>query len=254
MEVHAHTHTSDPDSHRGRKKWTHYLWEFFMLFLAVTLGFFVENQREHYVEHHREKQFIESLINDIEADTTRLISIIRSRSLRDTSLGTMLHLINSDSASYYTKNIYFIASGISKYVPIQYTPNDGTMQQLKNAGGLRLIRKPWVTDSIVRYDVTARSLQRLGEQEADIVNSYREISVEIFNGLIMDKLSDEDNNAIPIDFNPPLEANYKKYLNVFNYRLVYVRNVNKGYKREARKLLKQAAGLLITLKKEYHLK
>jgi len=41
MEVHAHSHTE-------RKKWTHYFWEFFMLFLAVTLGFLVENQREHY--------------------------------------------------------------------------------------------------------------------------------------------------------------------------------------------------------------
>ena len=32
-----------------------------MLFLAVTLGFFVENQREHYVEHLREKQYAKSL-------------------------------------------------------------------------------------------------------------------------------------------------------------------------------------------------
>jgi hypothetical protein len=45
MEVHHHphlasgeTHTADPDRHRGRKKWTHYFWEFLMLFLAVTLG------------------------------------------------------------------------------------------------------------------------------------------------------------------------------------------------------------------------
>jgi len=50
MEVHAHSHTS-------RKKWTHYFWEFFMLFLAVTLGFLVENQREHYIEHKREKEY-----------------------------------------------------------------------------------------------------------------------------------------------------------------------------------------------------
>ena len=28
MEVHAHSHTA-------RKKWTHYFWEFLMLFLAV---------------------------------------------------------------------------------------------------------------------------------------------------------------------------------------------------------------------------
>ena len=35
MEVHHHSHTSDPDpstssGHRGGKKWTHYLWEFLM--------------------------------------------------------------------------------------------------------------------------------------------------------------------------------------------------------------------------------
>ena len=33
MEVHAHSHTE-------RKKWSHYFWEFLMLFLAVTLWFF----------------------------------------------------------------------------------------------------------------------------------------------------------------------------------------------------------------------
>jgi len=43
MEVHAHTHTA-------RKKWTHYFWEFLMLFLAVFCGFLAENQREHMIE------------------------------------------------------------------------------------------------------------------------------------------------------------------------------------------------------------
>lgn len=51
MEVHTHTE---------RKRWTHYLWEFLMLFLAVTLGFFVENQREHYVEHQRAQVYMQS--------------------------------------------------------------------------------------------------------------------------------------------------------------------------------------------------
>jgi hypothetical protein len=61
MEIHAHTHTE-------RKKWTHYLWEFLMLFLAVFCGFLAENQREHMVEHQREKEFIKSLIVDIQND------------------------------------------------------------------------------------------------------------------------------------------------------------------------------------------
>ena len=49
MEVHAHSHTD-------RKKFTHYLWEFLMLFLAVFCGFLAENYREHIIEHQREKQ------------------------------------------------------------------------------------------------------------------------------------------------------------------------------------------------------
>ena len=43
METHHHTHTP-------RKKWTHYLWEFLMLFLAVFCGFLAEYQLEHKIE------------------------------------------------------------------------------------------------------------------------------------------------------------------------------------------------------------
>ena len=45
-----------------------------MLFLAVTLGFFVENQREHYVENKREKQYIQSFYEDLMADESDLQS------------------------------------------------------------------------------------------------------------------------------------------------------------------------------------
>ena len=47
MEVHHHAHTA-------RKKWTHYFWEFLMLFLAVFCGFLAEYQLEHTIEHNRE--------------------------------------------------------------------------------------------------------------------------------------------------------------------------------------------------------
>jgi hypothetical protein len=58
MDVHQHSHTE-------RKKWTHYLWEFLMLFLAVFCGFLAENQREHLIEHKREKQFIVTMLEDL---------------------------------------------------------------------------------------------------------------------------------------------------------------------------------------------
>jgi hypothetical protein len=39
MEVHAYSHTD-------RNKWTHYFWEFLILFFAVFAGFLAEHQRK----------------------------------------------------------------------------------------------------------------------------------------------------------------------------------------------------------------
>src|SRR6186713_2273400 len=65
MEVHAHTHTA-------RKKWTHYFWEFLMLFLAVFCGFLAEYQLEHKIEKDREKQLMKSLLEDLQKDSASL--------------------------------------------------------------------------------------------------------------------------------------------------------------------------------------
>jgi len=54
----------------SEKKFTHYLWELLMLFLAVFGGFLAENQRNHYVEHQREQQYMHSIIKDLEHDET----------------------------------------------------------------------------------------------------------------------------------------------------------------------------------------
>ena len=50
MEIHKHAHRE-----RHKKNWVDYLSEFFMLFLAVFLGFIAENTREHIVDREREK-------------------------------------------------------------------------------------------------------------------------------------------------------------------------------------------------------
>lgn len=52
MEVHHHPIAIG--SHTARKKWTHYFWEFLMLFLAVFCGFLAEYQLKHKIEKDRE--------------------------------------------------------------------------------------------------------------------------------------------------------------------------------------------------------
>src|SRR6187399_1675899 len=106
MEVHAHTHTA-------RKKWTHYLWEFLMLFLAVFCGFLAENIRERSVEKHREKQFIQSLYNDVKADTASLSRIIASRTAKDQIIDSLFSEMKGPISEKATNQIYFSAITIS---------------------------------------------------------------------------------------------------------------------------------------------
>src|SRR5512144_380423 len=85
MEVHHHSHTE-------RKKWTHYFWEFLMLFLAVFCGFLAENQREHLVEHQREKQYMRTMLEDLQTDTATIKRVYNLAVTQKISLDSLIDL------------------------------------------------------------------------------------------------------------------------------------------------------------------
>src|SRR6185503_8034455 len=114
MEVHDHPHSS-------RKKWTHYFWEFLMLFLAVTLGFFVENQREHYIEHQREVKFVRSLASDLNADIARLNEVIQLRERRFLMLDSFVLLLNKPDAASFGNYLYYYNSFATRTMAFRFT-------------------------------------------------------------------------------------------------------------------------------------
>src|SRR6185503_15814289 len=108
MEVHAHTHTA-------RKKWTHYFWEFLMLFLAVFCGFLAEYQLEHKIEADKEKQFIASMVKEIQSDTAQLHRVLRD-SDRKYALDTLAAILyTGDVKKIDTRNTYYL---YRKYVSL----------------------------------------------------------------------------------------------------------------------------------------
>ncbi len=247
MEVHHHSHTP-------RKKWTHYFWEFLMLFLAVTLGFFVENQREHYIEHQREKQFINSLFNDIRSDTANIAKIIHARTVKELMLDSISNMMNSPRRAYFIKQIYPYAVLIGRTLPYRFVPNDGTMQQLKNSGALRLIRNRAVVDSIAKYDINVRNMLGQYAVEENQIEHYRTAGAKIFDALVFSEMIDENAAIVrPPPDNASLQPYTDRELSEWNYRIYGLNGINKGNRRDLRLLLKQAAGLLELLKKEYHL-
>ena len=255
MEVHAHTHLAPGETHTARKKWTHYLWEFLMLFLAVTLGFLVENQREHYVEHQREKQFIKSLFNDIKSDTANIAKIINARTAKERMLDSLSFMMNSAQPINFSKQVYPYAILIGRTLPYRFVPNDGTMQQLKNSGALRLIRNRTVVDSIAKYDISVRNILGQYAVEENQIEHYRTAAAKIFDALVYNQMIDENSAVVRP---PPDNASFQPYtsreLYEWNYRIYGLNGINKANRRDLRMLLKQANDLLEILKKEYHLK
>lgn len=152
MEIHPHIHTP-------RKKFIHYLWEFFMLFLAVTAGFFVENQRERIVEHKRGMQYIKSFVEDLKIDTAGFSGTINWYNKLQSELDHLYPcynaVIHNQNATDCLKNILDATNGFANLI---YT--DRTLQQLKNAGGLRLLEEE-DADSIIKYDAFLRRVLQI---------------------------------------------------------------------------------------------
>lgn len=143
MEVHAHTHTE-------RKKWTHYLWEFFMLFLAVFCGFLAENQREHFVEHSRERQYMQSLYDDLKQDSIELETAIHRTEINQTYIDSLLLFIHTQKIGSAVPD-HFVKLDSQALVRLQIVFTDRTASQLKNSGNMRLIRNRDVAEMILKY-------------------------------------------------------------------------------------------------------
>jgi hypothetical protein len=244
MEVHKHPHHVT-----HKKKWAEYLLEFFMLFLAVFLGFVAENVREHIAEHEWEKKYIQSLSSDLSADISRLQTIITLRNERALMLDSFIKLLSSDQALQHTNDLYYYNSFATRGVAFRFTPVDGTMQQLKNGGNLRLIQKSSVSDSIISYDVATRAFVWGTNDEEEIMRTYRGVAENIFDGMVLNSMRDDDNNVMRLNGSPSIRLTDDTKFRL-NYRIHMLTVFNKTMRFEAKKLLAKAQSLHELLKKE----
>jgi hypothetical protein len=144
METHAHELHKAPGH-----GWKHYFFEFFMLFLAVTLGFFVENQREHYIEHQREKKYAALLYEDLKKDSSTLNDAIDLKRWRAVKLDSLLLLLRIPDLKQQSTALYYYS--IFPTLNLPFKPNDATMQQLRSSGNLRYFNNPKLYNAITNY-------------------------------------------------------------------------------------------------------
>ncbi|HRI21602.1 MAG TPA: hypothetical protein PLA68_11645 [Panacibacter sp.] len=141
MEIHH-------SSLHHKKKWKEYLFEFLMLFLAVTAGFFVENKREYYIEHERAEQFSKQLLADLRLDSVLFENRKRDIQSMQKGFDSLLYLLTKKSNTA-DKEI------LETLLPITFAfdvpANATTYSQMKTSGSLRYIENPDLTAHLQKY-------------------------------------------------------------------------------------------------------
>jgi hypothetical protein len=241
MEVH---HIKSP-----RKKISHYFFEFLMLFFAVTLGFIAENMREHGIENRREKKLMHSLLKNLESDIHQIDSLKTKRKSRNDSCDLLIRLLTT-SPKENSSAIYFYGRNATRR--LHFRPQDGTLQQLRNSGGFRVVHDTAVLNDINAYELRLQSNQENIEVEEKELSEYAQVAAKIFDVRVFQAMVAKEPMTRP-EGNPPLLNYDPALLNELGIKLHYWKRTSASALESLDSLKLYAQRLILRIKEEYHL-
>ena len=262
MEVHAHTHTA-------RKKWTHYFWEFLMLFLAVFCGFLAEYQLEHKIEKERARKYMYDMVENLKYDTIRYNrNLVNNETLGkqlDSFRAAISQAIKGQMNGNRLYELWLKCSGFSSVVF-----NRAAITQLKSSGSFRLIKSDVLSSSISDY--YERKITSCEEQEEQLSRSTERLSISsarFFYFEPFDQILSKESTYKELNQDSIIKKNYQIFTsnpaltllnsNPADLKLLYndvamKENAMKEYNAFLRWARETAITLMQELDKEYHFK
>jgi len=164
------------------KNWKKYLLEFFMLFLAVFLGFFADNLRDKSSEKSKEREYIHSLIEDVVLEKINIQKVISYNKTRKTRLDSLSKFCyNYSLENIDDRKLYYHYPFSILQRPDFLSANELTMTQLKNAGGMRLIKNKNAIKEILLYDMQQKKLEDQQKYYENYHKNSINLGLKIFN-------------------------------------------------------------------------
>jgi hypothetical protein len=250
MEVHHHSHTS-------RKKWTHYFWEFLMLFLAVFCGFLAEYQLEHKIERDREKDYMKGMLADLSSDTSQINQVLVFSKIISNGLDSLIqNLYNTGSAQEKAATIYRQYGAYMRRFGVRFS--DQTSIQLRNSGQLRLIRKKKVMDQISFYWIRTGQIQSIQDRIEDAQDQISSFGDGVINSGFFGGYSKIDTVSGLMFMNVLPGAELMTYdknflINLGNKVTRVKRRIDDFYLNNLNRQKRLAIDLIVMIKKEYGL-
>ncbi len=247
MEIHHST------SLKG-KNIKEYLLEGLMIFIAVSLGFFAEQLRERIVDKQHEKEYMQSMVEDLETDLQRIPQVIKGYDTRNRYAADSLpQLLKTASLDKPANEIYYHFRGLIRYVTFKVFISDRTIAQLENTGEMRLISNKKVSDSILYYYRNIEYVQSLEQYLFLEKNALRERLSSILDGQMYDKVINERDQLIRPTDPLYLSALNPKEVNDLILRISDIKGLSKNMLLQIKNLQAQADRLRGLIKQEYDL-
>ncbi len=262
MEVHAHSHTA-------RKKWTHYFWEFLMLFLAVFCGFLAEYQLEHKIERERAKKYMHDMVENLKYDTIRYNRNLQSNVLRGEQMDTFrAEISEAIKGDIHGNRLYDLWLKCQDFSQVVF--NRSAISQLTNSGSLRLIKNDSLVTVIIDYYDRKISATEGAEGYLRKISERLDVSClqffyyEPFDEMVKTEIQHDkpvpdsvnEKNNRPLYSNPPLvllNTDPKALMLLYN-DVALKEKAMKEYNSYMRWAKEAAESLMIQIEDEYHFK
>lgn len=243
MEVHHHPHVE-------KKSFKEYLLEGLMIFIAVSMGFIAESVREHITETKHEKEYMKSLVKDLQLDTAYINLSNNTRERAIVSAKILLQYFKENPSADKLPVAYHVYIDSSRSLRI-FINHSGAIDQLKSSGSIRLLKNRVLVDSIESYYNQIKRIDNLN----NIYLSQQQIESVLHNKLIIAK---DDINNYDSEFNYMIhqqDIKYfslnKDYLNEYINTLISLIKMNRGGKRIHQEILNKAIQLMEKINEEY---
>ena len=170
------------------------------------------------------------------------------RSAKALLIDSLIKVLNSPNPNEYGAAAYYFGRRTTRST--LYQANDRTIKQLKNAGGLRLIRNQKASDAIMTYDQANDYIVYLQAREFDELSIMYPLLAKLFDGNILETMIRGMEINRPSG-NPTLRTTDKNLLLDLTYYLHQYKTTSIVIITRLQSLLKSATETIQFLQREY---
>lgn len=152
--------------HFFKKNFIDHFFDFFMLFAAVSLGFFVDNYRDNQNEKKIAHEIAGNLIQDIASDTINIKKVIHKYTIRLTQLDSLYQLTRDKNEIKEDTFLYKYLALTNEQIWFEH--NNNTINMAVDAGFLSYFPHP-ISNQLTAYEnESIKSIELLIENRNQI--------------------------------------------------------------------------------------